>query len=338
MIPKPKIAVVVPNWNGRDVIGPCLDSLMKQTELVKIIVVDNGSTDGSVKMLESDYPRIELIKHSLNKGFAGGVNAGLRFAMDNGYKYAALLNNDAVAEEDWSERLAGALDKNPSAGIATSKILDKSERRLDSTGDFYTSWGLPDPRGRGELDKGQYDNQTKIFGASGGASIYRIKMIEEVGPFDEDFFAYYEDIDISFRAQLAGWKILYEPSAIAFHTIGETSGKIPGFTTYQTLKNLPQLFWKNVPIALWPEIMPRFVVLYCSIYVSAVARGQFVPATKGLLMSVALWPKKLIQRYKIQSRRKVSSQYISSIIIHDLPPNAHKLRRLRRYLSLGRAR
>ncbi len=333
---RPNIVVIVPNWNGKDIIGPCLDSLARQTIKPTIVVVDNGSQDNSVSYIQSKYPDIILIEHDKNRGFAGGVNPGLKFAIDNGYKYAALLNSDAVAKRDWLEKLSAVLDEEKNTGIVTSKILDKSRRRLDSTGDFYTSWGLPDPRGRGEADEGQYDKEINVFGASGGASLYRVKMLQQVGLFDEDFFAYYEDIDISFRAQLAGWKVLYEPKAVVYHAIGETSRKIPGFTTYQTMKNLPQLFWKNVPAKFWPEIMPRFFILYCSIYISALARGQFFPATRGVLTALFLWPKKLAQRYKIQSTKKVSNDYVSSIIIHDLPPNAHKLRRLRRLVTIGR--
>lgn len=337
-MPTPRIAVVIPNLNGKKMLPVCLNSLLTQTLPSKIIVVDNGSRDGSAEFIADKYPEIILVRHQKNKGFAGGVNAGIRLAIDKNYDYVALFNNDAEADKAWLKNLVAAAEKNPKAGIITSKILDKGKRKLDSTGDFYTAWGLPNPRGRGEIDKGQYDNELEIFGASGGASLYRVSMLNEIGLFDEDFFAYYEDVDISFRAQLAGWKILYEPAAICYHAISHTSNRIPGFATYQTLKNLPQLFWKNVPAGLMPKIFPRFVILYFSILFSALARGQFGPVFKGVFMSMALWPKKLWQRRAIQSSRKVSNLYISSILVHDLPPNAHKLRRLRYFATLGRVR
>ena len=154
-------------------------------------------------------------------------------------------------------------------------------------------------------------------------------MLKEIGLFDEDFFAYYEDVDISFRAQLAGWKILYEPSAVAYHEIGATSSKIPGFTTYQTIKNLPWLFWKNVPRKYLFSVGIRFYLAYFSFVLSAISRGQFMPVIKGLFVSVIFMPKKLIQRHKIQSSAKVSPEYIWSIMTHDLPPNAIKLRKIR---------
>lgn len=331
-----KVATVIPNWNGKKSLKACLDSLSDQVEQTGIIVVDNGSNDGSADFIIENYPDVNLIRHERNLGFAGGVNSGIKYALNHSCEFVALLNNDASVDKDWLKNLLAAMEESPKTGIVTSKILDKSEKRLDSTGDTYSMWGLPFPRGRGEMDKGQYDEQTEIFGASGGASLYRIKTLQEIGLFDEDFFAYYEDIDISFRAQLAGWQVRYQPKAIVYHSIGETSRQIPGFTTYQTLKNLPMLLWKNVPLGLLPKVLPRFVLAYSSIYFSALARGQFGPATKGLAMSIWLWPKKLFQRWQIQSGRKVSTGYIESILIHDLPPNAHKLRRLRRVVSLGR--
>ncbi len=327
---KEKAYVVVPNWNGADRIRPCLDSLIAQTQNHHIVVVDNGSVDGSVDIIEKNYPEVILICHSDNKGFAGGVNAGIRRAIEDAAEYVALLNNDAVVDQNWLKDLTSFLRTHPKAGIATSKISNNTRTHLDSTGESYSIWGLPFPRGRGETDDHKYDDATWVFGASGGASLYRVKMLEQIGLFDEDFFAYYEDVDISFRAQLAGWQVGYVPSAEAYHEIGATSGLIRDFTTYQTLKNLPMLLWKNVPAGLLPKILPRFIAAYLSFYFSAVYRGQFLAATKGVLMSLILWPKKLVQRYKIQSSKKVSAAYIDSLTLQDLPPDARKLRRLLR--------
>jgi GT2 family glycosyltransferase len=307
----------------------CLDSLKHQAQSHTIVVVDNGSVDNSIEIIEKNYPDVLLIRHPKNKGFAGGVNAGIKHAIEKGAKYVALLNNDAVADDNWLRNLVEFLDDSPKAGIATSKICDDKKTHLDSTGDLYTIWGLPYPRGRGEEFSDKYDKDTWVFGASGGASMYRVKTLEQIGLFDEDFFAYYEDVDISFRAQLAGWKIAYVPSAIVYHEIGATSGSIKGFTTYQTLKNLPLLLWKNVPWALMPKVWPRLALAYSGLVVSAISRGQIVPVLKGLAVGTVLWPKKLVQRYQIQQNRKVPVEYINSMIIHDLPPNAAKLRRLR---------
>jgi GT2 family glycosyltransferase len=307
-----------------------LDSLKTQTQEHTVVVVENGSTDGSDKIIEAEYPDVILIKHKRNLGFTGGVNAGIKRAMEDKAEYVALLNNDAVADKHWLGKLVDFLEANPKAGIVTSKICDFDKTHLDSTGDLYTIWGLPFPRGRGQEFTTEYDNDRWVFGASGGASLYRVGVLEKIGIFDNDFFAYYEDLDLSFRAQLAGWKVGYEPWAMVYHEIGATSSAIKGFATYQTLKNLPQLFWKNVPWGLMLKIYPRFWLAYYGIAFQALRRRQYGPLFKGLLMGSLLSLKKLcLQRHSIQKNRKVPVSYINAIITHDLPPNARRLRNLR---------
>jgi len=328
MDPK-KLYVVIPNWNGADRIRLCLDSLKDQTQPHQVVVVDNGSVDDSISIIQTDYPESVLIKQDKNYGFTGGVNPGIQKALNSDAEYVALLNNDAVADKDWWKELLDTLQKNPEVGVVTSKICDKDKAHLDSTGDIYTVWGLPFPRGRGEDYSDNYDKNDEIFAGSGGASMYRLQIFKDIGMFDQDFFAYYEDVDVGFRAQLAGWKAAYAPKALVYHEIGATSGPLKGFTTYQTMKNLPWLMWKNVPWALMPRVFPRFTLAYLSFALSAISRGQVWPVFKGVLVSTVLWPKKMMQRHGIQSHRKVTVSYINSIITHDLPPNAHKLRSLR---------
>ena len=326
-----KYAVVIPNLNGENSIEECINSLFSQTIKNTAIVVENGSTDNSLAILKKNYQDIEIIENSKNLGFAGGVNQGIKKAIDLGAEYVALFNNDAVADKNWIKELVGVMHASPEVGIVAPKLLSSDEKHLDSTGDQYTSWGLPYPRGRKEEDAGQYDKPEKVFSASGGASLYRVSMLKEIGLFDNDFFAYYEDVDISFRAQLAGWKVLYEPSAVAYHEIGATSSKIPGFTTYQTIKNLPWLFWKNVPSKYLLKVGVRFYFAYFSFIISALLRRQFGPVLKGIFVSTMLLPKKLVQRHKIQASAKVPPEYIWSIMTHDLPPNATKLRKIRSF-------
>jgi len=324
-----KAVVVVPNWNGADHLAACLDSLLNQTLKPHIIVVDNGSTDGSAELVETKYPDIELIRHDRNKGYAGGVNPGLRRAIELGADYAAPFNNDAVADKDWLKHLTAYLDEHTKAGIAACKLLNADGTELDSTGDYYTVWGLPYPRGRGENDLNKYDSQTEVFGASGGASLYRVKMLEEIGLFDETFFAYYEDVDLSFRAQLAGWKVTFVPSAVAYHQIGATSKKVRGFSTYQTLKNLPMLLDKNMPQQYRWRVTWRLLLAETLFFGRAVLRGHTWSAIKGLVMSAWLASSTMHKRRHIQRTRKVSDEYIWSMLVHDLPPSARALHRLR---------
>lgn len=323
------IFTVIPNLNGEDSIEKCVNSLKAQTIKNRIVVIENGSKDKSLTILKKNYPDIEIIENSKNLGFAGGVNQGIEKAIDLGAEYVALFNNDAVADKNWLTGLVEVMQASPKVGIVAPKLLSSDKKHLDSTGDQYTNWGLPYPRGRRELDDGQYSKPERVFAASGGASLYRVSMLKEIGLFDEDFFAYYEDVDIGFRAQLAGWKVAYEPSSIVYHKIGATSSKIPGFTTYQTIKNLPWLFWKNVPSKYLFKIGLRFFVAYFSFLFSAISRGQIVPVLRGFFVSLVLMPKKLFERHKVQSRMKVSPEYIWSIMTHDLPPNADNLKNIR---------
>ena len=320
-----KVSVVIPNWNGIDDLPGCINSLLAQSQPHRIIVVENGSSDGSLEFLQREYPQVELIVHRKNKGFAGGVNAGIRKSLADDDDFVALFNNDAVADKDWLKQLVNDLAVNEDAGIATCKIVDSLGEHMDSTGECYTSWGLSYPRGRGEPVSDKYDDRVQVFGASGGASLYRIKMLEKIGLFDEDFFAYYEDVDISFRAQLAGWKVRYVPEAMVYHQIGATSGKIKGFTTYQTIKNLPWILHKNAPFTVYWRIFPKFIFVYFSFIISAAWRGYYWQAWKGFMVMWFGLPKKTIQRFKIQHNRKVSSRYIWNSISHELPPNAYKL-------------
>lgn len=324
-----KVSVVIPNWNGADSLPACLDSLKNQTLDYQTIVVDNGSTDESKELLYAKYPEVKVIPLPFNTGFTGGVNAGLGYAADNNHDFSALLNNDAVADKNWLENLVKAMQAKPEVGIVTSKIINDTGEYLDSTGDLFTIWGLPYPRGRREANTAKYDNQREIFGASGGASLYRHKMLAEIGFFDDDFFAYYEDIDISFRAQLAGWKVFYEPSAIVHHHISATSARLRGFATYQTMKNLPLVVIKNAPRGLLRRILPRLMLAYILFFGRAITRSQGWSAFKGLFKMLLLLPKKIGQRRKIQKTRQVSARYINSILTHDLPPNARNLRRIR---------
>ncbi len=323
-----KIYVVVPNWNGADSLGACLDSLLAQSHKATVIVVDNGSKDGSLELLEK-YEQVEVIKHTENKGYAGGVNPGFQKAINDGADYVAAFNNDAVADKHWLQELAKALDKKPDLGMATCKLLSADGKHIDSTGDYYTVWGLPYPRGRGETDLTKYDDQTEVFGASGGASLYRVKTLQGIGLFDEDFFAYYEDVDLSFRAQLAGWQVAYVPSSIAYHQISATSSKIKGFATYQTMKNQPLLLRKNVPKRFYNRVLWRFTLAHVLFYLRAISRGQGWMATKGDLRGTYLMMKKGAERRKIQAAKQVSDDYIWDILVHDLPPNANALRKLR---------
>lgn len=331
------IAVVVPNWNGREHLSECLHSLRNQEsgiENLEIIAVDAGSTDGSLELMQKEFPDIEIVRVGFNKGFAGNVNVGIKKAIEQGAELVALFNNDAVANKNWLKYLLKTATLNGKTGIVTCKFLQAQDRkRFDSTGEQYSVWGLPFPRGRDEIDKGQYDSTEEVFGASGGASLYRVKMLEEIGLFDEDFFAYYEDVDLSFRARLAGWKVVYEPKAVAFHKLGATSSKVPNFARFHTVKNFQYLYLKNMPGRLFWKYLPRFFLAYALIFANCLRRGQLLVFLKADAMASVKLPGTLLKRRRIQRTRKVSSRYIDSLLYKKLPPTQKTLLGLRQKLS-----
>jgi GT2 family glycosyltransferase len=331
------VAIVVINYKGMADTVECIESLTKQTHKdFKIIGVENGSHDGSVekfKELEERYPgKLVTLYNDKNLGYDGGANTGIRWALKHNYDYVGVLNNDAVADKDWVKHLLTAAEKHKS-GLTTGLLLMNDGKSIDSSGDWFTKWGLGFPRNRGDKASSAPDGGF-VFGASGGATLFDTGMLRQIGIFDEDFFAYYEDNDISFRAQLAGWKVYYEPSAIAYHKLSQTANRMPsGFATYQTFKNLPLVFIKNVPLSLLLPIGVRFYTAYWLMFGNSVRHGKGWPAFKGLLMSIMLSIKKLPARWRIQRHKKVSTDYIKSILWNDLPPDQTGLRKLRKVLT-----
>lgn len=322
-----RVLIVVLNWNGIDDTERCLDSLQKQDyPHFDIAVVDNGSIDDSVSRLET-ISSITLLRNQKNLGFAGGVNTGIKYALENDYDGVALFNNDAIASPDWLSNLTGNL--NDETAIVTGLLLHADGKTIDTTGESYSIWGAGFPTNRNNTPQAAPDSQF-IFGATGGASLYKTSLFKQIGLFDETFFAYYEDADISFRAQLAGYKVYYTKDAVAYHKQGATSKKIPGFTVYQTFKNLPLLFWKNVPTKLLLRVGSRFFLLYTLIFGNAIKNGAAWPALKGLVASIwYFWTSALWKRLKIQSSKKVSADYIWSVLYHDLPPEQTGMRKFR---------
>lgn len=319
------VLFVVLNFNGWQETLTCIDAVLDQTyKNFHILLIDNGSHDESLEKLKKfeDHKQITFVKHPVNLGFAGGVNVGIRHAIKHGYEYTVLLNNDAMLTKDWLATLQKTMEKT-GASVVTGLLLESSGKKIESTGDSYSRWGLPFPRQRDE-DVSKADESSFVFGGTAGASLYKTSLFEDIGLFDETFFAYFEDTDISFRAQLAGHKAYYEKDAIAYHDHGTTSGKMPGFTVYQTFKNLPLFFWKDVPLPMLFSTGWRFFGCYALMYIRAVLRGQFLIATKGFLKHLSLLPHAFNERRRIQKSRRVSIDYLNSVIYPDLPPSNKK--------------
>jgi hypothetical protein len=325
------VAVVVPNWNGARFLGDCLDSLSRQTQPAQIIVVDGGSTDGSRRLISERFDEVMLVALDQNPGFAGAVNRGIERALADGAEFVALLNNDAVAEANWLGRLLATARSHPEAGTVTSKLLLEDRVHIDSTGDFYSSWGWAYPRGRDEVDHRQYDDPElrEVFCGSGGASLYRRSMLEEVGLFDEDYFAYLEDQDLGFRAQLLGWRARYEPEAVAYHRLMGTSSTMAHFGRYHAIRNCIYLYVKNVPRPLCWKYLPKFLTGLALMAANDVRRRRFIAIAGAYVEALRQMPTLLAKRRRVQAARRVPVSYIDSVLVHPLPPTQRGLIRVR---------
>jgi len=211
----PKASIVIVNFNMLHNLKKCLPSILNQHfSDFEVILVDNASTDGSIEFLEREFPGVQIIRNEENLGYSGGNNVGFKYASGD---YVAVLNPDTKLEPDWLLHIIMALDADPQAGLAASKILMMDNpTRINTCGLNITYTGLSFCRGLGE-PADRYSKPEVIFGVSGSAFVIRRRVLEEIGGFDESFFMYYEDTDLSLRANLAGYKCLYVPSAVVYH-------------------------------------------------------------------------------------------------------------------------
>ena len=209
----PLVSIIIPNWNGAKHLPTCLGSLRHQTHPnMEVILVDNASSDGSVTLVQRDYPEVVLVQLTENLGLTGGINRGVQVARG---EIIAPLNNDTEVAPGWAEALVTALLGYPEAGMAASKMLLFDRRdTLHSAGDAYRVDGIPVNRGVWQKDEGQFDDDVYIWGGCGGAVAYRRTMLDDIGLLDEDLFMYCEDVDLNWRAQLAGYKCVFAPQAV----------------------------------------------------------------------------------------------------------------------------
>ena len=239
-----KTTIIIPNYNGLSFMEPCFEALEKQTTKdFKILVVDNGSTDGSVEWLkEREIPSIFLPE---NTGFSGAVNVGIR-AADT--PYVILLNNDTKVAPHYVEALERAMDRSEKIFSVSSKMIQMYHPdRLDDAGDMYSLLGWAYQRGVGR-DLTHYRRSSRVFSACAGAAIYRREVFEEIGYFDEMHFAYLEDIDVGYRARIAGYDNIYCPAALVWHVGSGTSGsKYNSFKVKLAARNNVYLNYKNMP-------------------------------------------------------------------------------------------
>ncbi len=267
-------SIVIPNWNGLrlQLLPTCLAALRRQTcRDFETIVVDDGSTDDSLAFLAREYPEVRVLALRPNRGFAPAVNAGIRSARGD---VVVLLNDDTEADPGWLEEIARALQASPDAGMVACKLrLFDRRDHIHSAGDFYRVDGIPGNRGVWELDQGQYDDVRGVFGACGGAVAYRKAMLDEIGLLDEALGSYCEDVDLNWRARLAGYRVAYAPRAVVYHRVSATGGG--PLASFFVGRNFIWVLAKNYPGGLWKKYWPS--VLWAQLQIT----GQALKNIRG---------------------------------------------------------
>ena len=239
------VSIVIPNFNGKHFLEDCLKAVFAQDiDNMEVIVVDNGSTDGSQEYLDA-YPGVRVLKLDKNYGFCGAVNAGIKAADSD---YVILLNNDTEVDKNFAAELLNAIQSDEKIFSCSSKMIQFHDRTLmDDAGDYYCALGWAFGRGKGG-DIERYEKSVDIFAACAGAAIYRKKMLESLGYFDEKHFAYLEDIDVGYRARIHGYRNVYAPKAIVYHVGSGFSGSAHNaFKVKLSSRNSVYLAYKNMP-------------------------------------------------------------------------------------------
>ncbi len=247
---RPLVSIIIVNWNGKQLLPECLDSLRAQAASDKeVILVDNGSQDGSADYVQDRYPEVTVVRLPQNRGFAGGNNAGMVHASG---KYIAFLNNDTRTDPAWLANLLSTAEAcPPSVGMWACKILSYDQPDvIDNVGLLMYPDGLARGKGRLERDNGQYDAPAEAFFPSGCAGLYRRSMLEEIGLFDEDFFAYADDVDLGLRGRLAGWGCRYVPSARVYHKYSSSSSAYSPLKAFLVERNRIWVLLKYFPIEM----------------------------------------------------------------------------------------
>ncbi len=315
-----RVTVVVPTYNGVRYLVPCLDALHAQTyRSFRVIVVDDGSSDGTVGVIASRYPDVGLVRFATNGGLSRAQNAG--FAATE-TEFVVFLNNDTEAAPTWLERLVGVADAHPRAWAVASKLRLWDRRDiLHAAGDGFGTDGVPRNLGVWEYDNGQWDNGRWIWGPQGGAALFRRAALLALSdgllgtPFDESLFMYCEDVDLNWRARLVGFETAYAPDAVVFHHLSATAGGV--LASYHVGRNMLAVLVKDIPSAILRRHWRRIVAAQLR-FVGQSVRHVREPAARarlrGQLAVVPMVPHLVRQRRSISGRRTASIAALDALL------------------------
>jgi hypothetical protein len=316
----PLVSVIIVNYNGKRFLDTCLGSLYRQSyPTMEILLVDNGSSDGSIDFIRASYPGIKVIETGDNLGFAKANNIGIKAAKG---EYIATLNNDTETEPGWLTALVEAMRSDECTGMCASKMLRMDDHGIiDSTGICVSRSGACWDRGMFERDVGQYEKTEEVFGPCAGAALYRKSMLDQAGLFDEDFISYMEDSDLAMRGRLWGWKCLYVPKAVVYHFHGGTAGYVSDYTVYYGNRNIVWYPLKDFPAGLLLTSLPFIVSRSLGVIPYYVLKGHGTTILRAKVDSVKGIPKMLWKRRK--NGKKDINKFIRTWADIKKPPEAY---------------
>jgi GT2 family glycosyltransferase len=312
------ICIIIPNFNGLQHLDVCLNSLRYQTyNNYKVFFVDNGSSDNSIEYVKENFPEVVIIPLDKNYGFAYATNAGIKKALElNMFQYILFLNNDMECDSHFLENLVLGFTNND-VGCVSPKILNYYNRDvIDTTGDYLDLYSYPYKRGFGDKDTGQYDKKGFIFGACGGSALYKTDVFNKIGLLDNTFFAYYEDIDLNYRMQLAGFKCYYEPDSFCYHKCGATIKNTHSKKFFLMERNLTILQVKNYHMKLLFKYVIISILKRLWNFLRFIKKRQFsffFSSVKGFLAGFLLSFKYLGARRDIKMMTVSSPEYMENI-------------------------
>ena len=311
----PKVSIIIPNWNSNNVLEQCLRELSNQTnQSFEIIIVDNGSEyrqSASFILIPIEL-KIQTKKLPTNLGYAVANNMGARMAQG---QWLALLNADAFPEPDWLENLLQAAEQNPEYKIfASRQIQANAPEWLDGAGDAYHLTGLAWRKDYNRSSKDHGHQQREVFSACPTAALYSREAFLHAGGFDEDYFSYFEDVDLGFRLRLNGEKCLYVPTAVVHHVGSASTGKRSDFSVYYGYRNMIWTFFKDMPAPLLWLCLPLHLATLAFFVVYLTARGQGRVILKAIRDAIHGLPNLLVKRREIQRNRKASTRELLRVM------------------------
>lgn len=281
-----RVSVVIPNYNGIAFVESCLKALLRDAPGAEILLVDNGSSDGSRELVRKQFPEVKVLALEKNYGFCRAANEGMKKASS---PYVILLNNDTEVLPGFTDALVSALQLEPRAFSAGAKMIQlHHQEKIDDAGNFYCALGWAFARGKDKSVE-YYEKPDEIFAACGGAVIYRKALLEQIGYLDEAHFAYLEDIDLGWRAKIAGYKNIYEPKAKVLHVGSGTSGsRYNDFKVSLSSRNSVYLAYKNMPVLQLLLNLPFLLAGFGIKYLFFVKKGLGKTYRKGLKKGISM--------------------------------------------------